>query len=109
MNPTYTLVIRVTIAAHKTSRDRQVEFKRYIDFAPVEGMKIKFTNDDGAELDITLINLHYDYSNKQFVEEQVDEALLEEIREPDRPECTISPTRMQEYMDYYKSFEGWNE
>lgn len=109
MNPNYTLHIKVIIAAHKSSRDGCVRLKRYIDFVPYEGMKIKFINDDGDELEITLVNMHYDYNNREFVEHQEDDTLLDELRDPDRPECTITKERMQEYMAQYiaQGFEAY--
>jgi hypothetical protein len=72
----------------------------------MEGMKIKFTNEEDEELEITLINLHYDFKSREFVEEQEDDTLVEELREPDRAECTVLPARLEAYINYYKSF-GW--
>jgi hypothetical protein len=73
---------------------------------PIEGMKFTFTNEEDEELEITLINLHYDFKSREFVEEQEDDTLVEELREPDRAECTVLPGRLEEYINYYKSF-GW--
>ena len=102
MNPTYTLIIRLTLGMHKVSRNKQMVFRRYIDFVPKEGMRIKFRNDEGEELDITLINVHYDYAEKAWVEEQQDDTLVEELKE--RPECNVLPERLQEYIDFHKTF-----
>jgi competence transcription factor ComK len=103
MNPNYTLCIRVTVALHKAHRDIKVQFRRMVDFVPYEGMKIKFTNEAEEELDITLVNLHYDYTNKQFLEEQVDESLFEELRDPENPACNITKERRDEYLQAYIS------
>jgi hypothetical protein len=106
MNPSYILRINVTLALHKSHRDKQMTFSHYIDFVPVEGMKIKFTNEEDEELEIMLINLHYDFKAREWVEDQQDDTLLEELREPDRSECTVLPGRAEEYINFYKSF-GW--
>lgn len=104
MNPTYSLAVRIVIGMHKEHRNVTVELKRYIDFVPLEGMKVKFTNEDEEELDIELINLHYDYSERTFVEWQQDDTLADELKQPDRSELSVMPARLAEYLDYYKSF-----
>lgn len=106
MNPNYTLCIRTTIALHKSSRDITIKFRRIIDFVPMEGMKFKFTNGDDDTLDITLVNLHYDYSTREFVEEQVDESLFEELRDPENPALNITKERAMEYLQTYIT-QGW--
>lgn len=69
---------------------------------------MRFTNDDGEQLDVEFQDVYYDYENKEFVEEQQDDTLADEIRNSDGPECTVMPERLNEYINMYKSF-GWEK
>lgn len=108
MNPGYTLRVETVVALHKTRRNVTLSFRRLIDFVPINGMKIRFTNDAGEQLDVEFQDVYYDYENKEFVEEQIDTQLIDELRESDGPECTILPERLKEYIEMYESF-GWEK
>jgi hypothetical protein len=98
MNEVHTLDIRITVEAHKSSRDVSVRLKRYIPFVPREGMRFRFTNEDKQELEVTLGNLVYDYDEKIWIEEQSDVGLAEYLRDSDNPDCTIRREHMDAYL-----------
>lgn len=104
----HVLVVKMTISAHKESKDKTLTFRRTFDFVPALGMKFKLTNEEDDEMMIELINIHFDCGSREFVEEQQDEALVQDLRSADRIECVVTMQRMQEYINYYKSF-GWEE
>lgn len=105
MNPAYKLRIIVVLGTHRTVRNVSVALERYIPFVPYEGLAMAFESEDGEEkLDIVLMNLHYDYAGQTFVEVQQDDTLAEEIKNGEGPEVTVPPSRMAEYIDYYKQF-----
>jgi len=104
--PVYSLKINTTIVLHKHRRNVIMQRSRYLPFVPVENTIIRLTNDDNEVMDVQFVNLVYDVMGGFFLEEHEDRTLIDELREDNGPELTVTQQRLQEYIDYYKSF-GW--
>lgn len=108
MNPNYTLSIDTIIVLHKSKRNIRMRRRQVITFPPFEGLKIRFDSEAGDTQDVELINLVYKMNDSEFYEEQEDSTLADEVRDSEGPECTVTPARLEEYINYYKSF-GWEK
>lgn len=101
--PYYTLAIDIVIRGLKDSDDIWMRCNKIVPFIPMNGVTIELWHDD-SELEeqtyrITLQNTYYSFEHSLFIEEQVDEDLMEAARagEP------IFAAR-DELINWYKAF-----
>lgn len=107
MSAGHTLLVTLTIKAHKATKDQTLRFKRMLDFVPFEGLTLRLTNEDGDDkMDILLSEIVYDNDERVFIVELEDTELLDDCRNPDRVECVVTTQRMAECIERYKTF-GW--
>jgi hypothetical protein len=102
----FRVIIDTIIVMHKTRRNVLLRRVGHLPFVPKEGFKVRLTNEGNETFDVEFVNLVYDFEARAFVEEHEDSTLVDELREGDGPEVTVTLDRLQQYIDFYKSF-GW--
>lgn len=83
MNPSYKIMVTVTLAHASEARDIQMQRVSYLPFAPRAGDILRLTdeNDETNTIDLPLEGVVYDTANGMFLAELEDSTLADEYRE----------------------------